>query len=328
MPTPAVHEFGPSQYHTTLGPHEPVLTVTAGDSIITTCVDAEGGDQSGHRIGLEQLGGPAGARQVVSNPLTGPFFVAEAEPGDALVVQLEEVIPTRSWAWSRNPADFGFFSTEELYGPTNFTPPVWPEKEVREFRWELDLAANVGRLALPKSRVRRAEVPLHPFLGCIGVAPERGETRMTMTAGRHGGNMDCPQVRPGVTVYLPVFVPGALLCLGDCHAAQGDGELCGVALEVSCRVRFRVEVLKAQSPRWPRLEDAEHLMAVGNVRPLSAAYAAAHVEIIEWLVADWGFDRFEALQLVSQVGTARIGNVVDPNYSVVARFPKRYLPEG
>ena len=140
--------------------------------------------------------------------------------------------------------------------------------------------------ALKKSRLAEIEIPLHPFLGCVGTAPERGEVRTTMVPSRHGGNMDCPQVRAGATVYLPVFEPGGLLFLGDCHAAQGDGELCGVALEVSCRVRFSVDVVRGWTIGWPRVEDEEHIMAIGS---------------------------------------ARIGNVVDPNYSVVARFPKKHL---
>lgn len=321
-----VHELRPEHYHTTFGPHEPVLTVEPGDELIAWCVDARGLDAEGEPIGVERLAGPAGARRQVSNPVTGPIHVVGAEPGDALVVEIREVTPTRDWAWSRTPADFGFFSTEDLFGPMSFAPPQWAPEEQCEFRWELDRQRMTGRLALERSALAAVEIPLHPFLGCLGVAPERGETRMSMTPARHGGNMDCPQVAPGTTVYLPVYEPGALLCLGDCHAAQGDGELCGVALEVSCRARVRLDVRKGWSLRWPRAEDDEHIMAIGSARPLRAAWAAAHVELLAWLVDDYGFDRFEAYQVLSQVGTARVGNVVDTNYSVVARFPKTCLP--
>jgi len=321
-----VREFAPEFYHCTLGPHEPALSLQAKDTLVTTCVDAGGMDADGNKISPEQLAGPWGARQQVSNPLTGPFFVDGAEPGDALAVRIEEVTPTRDWAWSGNWEEFGFFSIEELYGPTTFTRPQWAPQDQRDFRWELDRDRGVGRLQLPRSRLQRIEIPLHPFLGCIGVCPERGETRMTMTPGRHGGNMDCPVVRAGATIYFPVFAPGGLLCMGDCHAAQGDGEICGIALEVSCQVRFTVDVVKGWTITWPRVEDDEHIMAIGSVRPLRAAYAVAHVELLEWLVRDYGFERFEAYQVLSQVGTTQVGNVVDPNYSVVARFPKRYLP--
>jgi len=326
MSAEGAREFKPDVYHCTLGPHEPVLSLQPGDTVITSCVDARGIDAQGEEIGLSQLAGPVGARQERSNPLTGPFHVEGAEPGDALAVRIEEVHPTRSWAWSGNWDSFGFFSTEDIYGPTTFAPPQWAPDDECYFRWELDLEKGVGRLQLPRSRLKQAEIPLHPFLGCLGVAPERGETRMTMTPGRHGGNMDCPVVRAGVTVYLPVFVRGGLLAMGDCHAAQGDGELCGVGLEVSCRVRFTVDLAKGWSIRWPRAEDEEHIMAIGSVRPLDAAYAVAQVELLDWLVTDHGFDSNEALQLLSQVGTIQIGNVVDPNYSVIASFPKACLP--
>jgi len=136
MPAENVRELTPREYHTTIGPHEPVLTVRPGETVITWCVDALGMDAQGQRIALDQLGGPPAARQELANPLTGPFYVEGAEPGDALAVRLEEVVPTRDWAWSRNRPAFGFFSTEELYGPTTFTPPVWPPAEEWEFRWD------------------------------------------------------------------------------------------------------------------------------------------------------------------------------------------------
>lgn len=322
----SVHEFRPDYYHCTLGPHEPALSVAPGDTVVTWCVDSSGINAEGHPLDLDQLAGPPGARTVIANPLTGPIFVETAEPGDALLVRLDEIVPTRDWASSLNASAFGLFSSEDLIGPTTFAPAQWAPEEQCRFRWELDHTRGVGRLPLARSRLRHVEIPLRPFLGNVGVAPERGESRMTMTAGRHGGNMDCPELRTGATLYLPVFVPGGLLCLGDCHAAQGDGEICGVALETSCRVQFRVEVIKRWSLRWPRLEDARHLMAIGNARPLDAAFRIAHTELINWLAADFGFDRFEAFQVLSQVGSARIGNVVDPAYSVVAKFPKQYLP--
>jgi amidase len=321
-----VIEFEPEVYHCTLGPHEPVLVVQPGDTVITSCVDARGIDARGEQIGLDQLAGPVAARQERSNPLTGPFHVEGAEPGDALAVRIEEVQPTRTWAWSANGDRFGFFSTEDIYGPTTFAAPQWAPAEQCDFRWELDMETGTGRLKLSRSRLREVEIPLHPFLGCLGVAPERGETRITMTPGRHGGNMDCPVVRAGVTVYLPVFVSGGLLAMGDCHAAQGDGELCGVGLEVSCQVRLTVDLVKGWNIHWPRAEDEERIMAIGSVRPLDAAYGIAQVELMDWLVRDYGFDTNEALQLLSQVGTSQIGNVVDPNYSVIASFPKACLP--
>jgi len=165
------------------------------------------------------------------------------------------------------------------------------------------------------------------MLGRVAVAPEGEEAFDGLWPGRFGGNMDTPDVREGTTVYLPVFHDGALFYFGDGHALQGDGEVCGSGLETSMDVAFRFGLVKGKAIRWPRLEDATHLMVAGSARPLSDALRIAFVELIGWLVADYGFDKAEAYQLVSQVATARVANMVDPNYTVVAKFPKRYLPK-
>ncbi len=135
--------------------------------------------------------------------------------------------------------------------------------------------------------------------------------------------MDTSDVREGTTVYLPVFHPGALFYFGDGHAAQGDGEVCGSGLETSMEVAFRFDLRKKKAIAWPRLEDAEHLMVAGSARPLTDALRIAFVELIDWLVAEHGFGKADAYQLVSQVAVVRVANVVDPLYTVVAKFPKR-----
>jgi acetamidase/formamidase len=146
-----------------------------------------------------------------------------------------------------------------------------------------------------------------------------------MWPGDFGGNMDVPDIKEGATVYLPIFHPGALFYYGDGHALQGDGEICGSGLETAMDVTFQFDLIKNKKIQWPRIETAEYLMTTGIVRPLMDAFRIAHVEMVQWLTAEYGFDKWEAYQLVSQLGTARIGNVVDPNYCVVARFPKKYL---
>jgi len=138
--------------------------------------------------------------------------------------------------------------------------------------------------------------------------------------------MDCVETKEGTTLYLPVFVKGAYLYFGDVHAAQGDGELTGVALEVSADVKLKIDLIKGKSIEWPRLEDEEFIMVAGSSRPLMEALKIAHIELIRWLVEDYGFDRWEAFEVLSQVGKCRVGNVVDPCYTVVAKFPKKYLP--
>lgn len=126
-------------------------------------------------------------------------------------------------------------------------------------------------------------------------------------------------------MYLPAFVEGGLVFVGDVHAAQGDGEICGVGLETTADVTLHFDLIEDKPIRWPRLEDDEWIMVAASTRPLIDAYRIAHAEMVEWLVSDYGFDRWEAFQVLSQVGRARVGNVVDPKYTVVSKFPKAYL---
>ncbi|MFC1916446.1 acetamidase/formamidase family protein, partial [Chloroflexota bacterium] len=174
-------------------------------------------------------------------------------------------------------------------------------------------------------KFKRIEIPLHPFLGCIGVAPRFGRVETSLTPGEYGGNMDCVETREGTTLYLPVWVRGAYLAFGDVHAAQGDGEICGTAMEVTAEVTVKLEVVKDKSIEWPRLEDATHIMTTGSGQSLMNCVRIAQIELVQWLVDDYGFEKWEALQVISQAGTMRIGNVVDPNYTVVAKFPKKCL---
>ena len=164
------------------------------------------------------------------------------------------------------------------------------------------------------------------MLGRVAVAPPGEESFDGLWPGPFGGNMDAPEVREGTTVYLPVFHEGALFYFGDGHALQGDGEICGSGLETTMEVTFQFDLLKGKKIAWTRFEDAEYIMVAGSMRPLVDAVRIACVELIRWLVEDYGFEKWEALQIVSQLAVLRVANVVDPHYTVVAKFPKRYLP--
>jgi acetamidase/formamidase len=172
----------------------------------------------------------------------------------------------------------------------------------------------------------RIEVKLSPMLGRVAVAPPGEESFDGLWPGPFGGNMDAPDVREGTTVYLPIFHEGALFYFGDGHALQGDGEICGSGLETTMEVTFQFDLIKGKKIAWPRLEDETSIMVAGSVRPLVDAVRIACVELIRWLVEDYGFEKWEALQVVSQLAVLRIANVVDPHYTVVAKFPKSYLP--
>jgi acetamidase/formamidase len=257
-----------------------------------------------------------------SNPVVGPVFVEGAVRGDLLAIRIERIRLDRDFALSKQTAHFGSLTGETpgrmlLYNPSIETQ--WTE-------WRLDLQRNVGIVELPQSRLGSAEIPLHPFLGSIGVAPRFGRVESTLTPGEFGGNMDCVDTCEGATLYLPVWVDGGYLSFGDVHAAQGDGELNGTALEVSAEVTLHIEVVKQRPAQWPRIADETHIMVAGSTRPLMDCLRIAQIELLNWLVDEYGFQREEAWQLNAQVGTMRIGNVVDPAYTVVAKFPKRYLP--
>jgi len=197
----------------------------------------------------------------------------------------------------------------------------------RRFVWQLDRKRNIASLDLPNSKSKRIEIPLRPMVGRVAVAPAGEEAFGGLWPGAFGGNMDASDIREGATVYLPVYHEGALFYFGDIHAAQGDGEVCGSGLETTAVVTMQFELVKGKKILWPRIEDADHIMVAGSGRPLIDAFRIAHVELIEWLVADYGFEKMEAYQVVSQVGSARVANVVDPLYTVVAKFPKALLPK-
>lgn len=311
-----IHHFKPTKYYFTYdAKHKPVLKLKPGDTLVTTTLDAFGDVISRKDQRASDL-----VHLPKVNHQTGPFYVEGAMPGDTLVLHLEKIKPNRGFAVSAHLPHFGVL-TGETY-TAMLTEPL-PEKT---YIWELDLEKDVAILDLPESEMKKVEIPLHTFLGTVGVAPNYGEAVLSLTPAEHGGNMDCVETQTGTTLYFPVFVEGALFMLGDGHAAQGDGEICGTGLEIPLEVIVKVNVIKGKRISWPRFEDDEYIMVAASTRPLIDAFRSAHVELINWLVSDYGFDRWDALQLVSQVGVTRVGNVVDPKYTVVAKFPKKYLP--
>ena len=307
LAAPETTTFKPTTGVATFAVRAPVLRVRPGD-IVETQTFSRPGDY------YERDGGSWPGE-------VGPFYIEGATSDDTLVVKILKLRVNRDTAVSAiRPAGLSALATDGRLRLLNDPLPA------RRFVWRLDRTRNVGILDLPDSASRRIEIPLHPMLGRVAVAPEGEEAFGGLWPGRFGGNMDAPDVREGTTVYLPIFHEGALFYFGDVHAAQGDGEVCGSGLETTGDVTFQFELIKGQRIAWPRLEDAEYLMVAGSGRPLIDAFRIAHVELIDWLVADYGFQRLEAYQVVSQAGTSRVANVVDPLYTVVAKFPKKLLP--
>jgi acetamidase/formamidase/creatinine amidohydrolase/Fe(II)-dependent formamide hydrolase-like protein len=298
------HRFKPTAGHSTFAARPPVLTVRPGDVLESETLWGEWYEKAGGKWPGE----------------VGPIAIEGAEPGDTLVVEILKVRPNRDTAVSTQGGGFGALVPDS--GTAMLNAPFPRGRYV----WRLDRQAMTGTVDLPGSAMKTITVPLRPMLGRVAVAPEDDEHFDGLWPGPFGGNMDAADVREGTTVYLPVFYPGALFYFGDGHALQGDGEVCGSGLETSMEVAFRFGLQKKKAIRWPRLEDAEHLMVAGSARPLSDALRIAFVELIGWLVADYGFDKADAYQLVSQTAVVRVANMVDPLYTVVAKFPKRFLP--
>ena len=163
------------------------------------------------------------------------------------------------------------------------------------------------------------------MLGCLSVAPDRKEAIATSTPDAFGGNMDYNGLIAGVKVMFPVFEPGALLFLGDGHAAQGDGEIIGNALETSMDVEFTVDVVKRKTISWPRAENQDYIMVLGSARPLIQALQHATTEMQRWLMSDFGFDERGSSLLMGHVLEYDIANIVDPHFTVVARMKKSHL---
>lgn len=251
----------------------------------------------------------------------GPIYIEGATPQDQLVVKLLRVRPNRDLAPAAISGNFGGLASDVRVRLLN--QPVPNER----FLWQLDRERNLGILDLKRSSMPRIEAPLAPMLGRLAVAPRGEESYTGLWPGYFGGNMDAPEIREGVTVYLPIFHEGAYFYFGDGHALQGYGEIAGTGLEATMDVTLQIDLIKNKPIDWPRIEDDEYIMVAGSARPLIDAFRLAHVELIEWLETEYGFDRWEAYQVLSQVGTSSVSNIVDPQYTVVAKFPKKYLPQ-
>jgi acetamidase/formamidase len=301
----AVHRFQPNVYHGTLGSHEPVLWIADGDTVKTTIVDAFGYDAQGQQV-------TQGA-----NPQTGPFAIEGAEPGDTLVMHIDHLWPNR----------------ERGVSGATLAPNVVDPDVVRSLpdsgwvEWEIDRTGGKASLGTPEPNLDGLSLPLAPMLGCFGVAPPGGQAISAATAGPYGGNMDYRGFSAGVTVYFPVFVPGALLHVGDGHAVQGDGEIVGTGIEISMDVQFTVHLLKAHPIRWPRGENPAYIFTVGNARPLAQALQHATTEMHRWLTAAYRLQSRGASILLGQCVEFEVGNVYDPAYTMVCKMPKRVLAD-
>lgn len=315
MSTPEVFQLHPTaeEFAFVFGGQEPVLRVPAGSVIELSTEDCFGG-----RVrGVDDL-----PSQVCTfpylNPVTGPVHVEGAEPGDALAVHFAEIRPSRTWGVSTTFPHFGALTASST------TAMLHEALEERVWIYEVDVEAGLCRYEA-RNCDYTVELPLDPFHGTAGVAPAANETIMSITPSAHGGNMDTPELRQGVTLYLPVNVPGGLLSVGDGHCRQGEGEVCGTAVEAAMETTVVVDVVKGAGLRWPRLQSEEFIISTGSAKPLEDAFRVSQHDLVAWTSALTGLDALDALQLVSQAGLAPVGNVVDSNYTMVAKLPTAVL---
>jgi acetamidase/formamidase len=301
-----ITEKDQGQYHYVYGPYaDPVLTVDPGAVVSFETHDAFEGkikhetDKPSEILNFPYL-----------NPQNGPVFVNGAEKGDTLAVYIKSIVP-------RGEQPVGTTCLIPEFGGlvgTGFTALL-----------NQPLPERVKKLVVtPEGGIKWSDkitLPYEPFIGTLGTSPEI-EAITSLQPDYYGGNMDLPDVGVGAVVYFPVNTPGGLLYVGDCHACQGDGELCGVALEHPTVTTLQIDLIKGWPISWPRLETPEFYMTIGSARPMEDAARIAYRELVRWMASDFGFDELDAYFLLTQAGRVRLGNMVDPKYTLGASIKK------
>ena len=295
-------------YHYTIGPYsQPVLQVKPGDRIVVETRDAFEGKIK------EETDKPSQVLQVpFLNPQNGPIMIEGAEKGDVVAVYIEKMAP-------RGDDPHGFCCMIPNFGGLTGTDYTALLNE--------PLPEIVRKIKIDEENVywsKRNTLPYKPHIGTLSLSPEIDSIN-SLTPDNHGGNMDVPDMGPGSITYLPVRSPGGRLFIGDAHACQGDGEVCGTAVEYQSTTTVRVDLIKNWQIAWPRLENEDALMSIGSARPLEDATRIAYRELVLWMAAEYGFDKWDAYMMLSQVGKVRLGNFVDPKYTVGAMVAKHYL---
>ena len=305
------HELGEERqgiFHYTIGPYsEPVMVIKPGDRVIVDTRDAFEG-----KIVTEQDLPSAKLRVPFLNPQNGPIMIEGAEKGDVVAVYIESMLPRGA-----NPRgtcclipQFGALTGTDFTALLNDSLP--------EITRKIDIDENGVYWS------KRVTLPYKPHIGTLSLSPEIDSIN-SLTPDNHGGNMDVPDMGPGSITYLPVRSPGARLFIGDAHACQGDGEVCGTAVEYASRTTIHVDLIKAWQIDWPRLETEDKIMVIGSARPLEDATRIAYRELVLWMAKEYGYDKWDAYMMLSQCGKVRLGNFVDPKYSVAAGVEKKYL---
>jgi amidase len=305
-------EFTPVSFSNKFSLNVPVvLTIRSGDTVRTETIDALGYDKNGVR------------RSKGGNPLTGSFYIENSTAGDVLQITLIKVSLNRPYA----------------YTTQNFVSRSMPDSITKQFKkphlvkWKLDIE---NQMAWPDSSAETYEhlqhfkIPLKPFLGCIGVAPDGGKNEiLSFFEGAFGGNMDFTSIRQSSVIYLPVFHNGGYFYIGDGHAMQGEGEIAGNALETSLDIEFTIKLIKKEELqlKTPRVEDADYIISIGSADKLEAAMKIADADMLSWLQKDYQLSIGEATQVMSTAIEYRIAEIADPEVIVVAKIRKEILAQ-
>ena len=287
----------------------PVLSIHSGDTIETETIDALGRDKDGLK------------RQSGGNPLTGPFYILDSKAGDLLKIDLKKINLNRNYAY-----------TTESFVSRSMPDSIHKQfRNPRLVRWTLDIQNGNAWPDSPNNAyndLKHFSVQLHPFLGCIGVAPKNHKNEiLSFFQGEFGGNLDYKAIRENSIVYLPVLHDGGYFYIGDGHALQGDGEIAGNALETSLDVEFTIELIRhdGASLKFPRVEDSLYIMSIGPGKTLEQAIKNASGCLLDWLQKIYHLNVKEATQLLSTAIEYDIAEIADPQVIVVAKIKKAIL---
>lgn len=304
--TPQRHEFKPSAFYREFSPtNQPVLHVSSGDTIHTTTIDAAGTDENSVQ------------RSPAGNPVTGPFYIQKAMPGDTVAVHLKRLRLNRDWAVSGDTLSNRAI-TSELLPRMNYRGQI--------VRWHLDIPREYATREKPPENLARYVVPIRPMLGCVALAPKtNGSPPDTGEVGPWGGNMDFDEIVEGATVSLPVSVPGGLLYFWDAHAAQGDGELSANGLETSMDVEIVVTLIPKQLTSAPHIESSTHIMVMGLGDSLDDALRNATSGMLDWLMSQYKLSAPEVAQVLGTSAEYRISLVVGKSSGVVLKINREIL---
>ena len=305
---PQTYTFTPTEFHRVISATiPPALRIFPGDTVQTKSIDSGGYDENSAQ---RSLGG---------NPLTGPFYVEGALPGDTLVVRWNRMRPNRDWAESG----------DLIVGSALTWMSLLRLKRVEGFnsRWRIDNERGLAYLDKPTAALKNFTIPLQPMLGCVCVAPPGRKAASTTDLGVYGGNMDYNRIRDGITLYLPVFHEGALLFMGDGHAVQGDGELTGDALETSMEFEFEVDVIPEKSISAPRAEDADSIMAIGVGNSLDQALQHATTGMASWLEEEYKLNSPETAMVLGCAMKYEVAKFLGDQATIVAKLPKSVIAQ-